>query len=389
MATLSYRHFLESKPLFYRKIDYTRMPRAYRLVEPHLKLNPIIHIIGTNGKGTTGRFLALGLLELGRRVGHYTSPHLRDIRERIWVNGAPVSEEQLELAHRKLQNWLPQNLLGELSYFEYTTLLMAVIFQQVEYPIVEAGLGGEFDATAVFPQQVTLLTPVDRDHESFLGEKIEEIATTKLRSVRREVIVGEQPHWEIVKRVLKRLGLKYYSYREFFTPQQRKEFRERFYFPEFLFSNLLLSLSYFKWRGLPIPETPFWEKLDLPGRLQQIGEQVWIDVGHNRLAAKGVRTFFQLRGKKVYLLYNSYADKNFREILEVLRPILKGVAILPVERNPRIADPAQLKEIVQRLEIPLYPVKEVLNRRPLLIFGSFSVVERFLRDYWEEGERGA
>ena len=79
--------YLGTKPLYYNKIDYMRMPCIYKKIKEELPKPRIIHLIGTNGKGTTGRFLATALYSLGFNTGHYTSPHILEFNERIWLNG--------------------------------------------------------------------------------------------------------------------------------------------------------------------------------------------------------------------------------------------------------------------------------------------------------------
>ena len=184
--------FIDKKPLFYKKINFQRMPKAYNLIKHHINIPPVIHIIGTNGKGSTGRFLAHTLLKRGYTVGHYTSPHILKFNERIWINGKDISNEKLEEVHQKLQKLLPTEISDALSYFEYTTLLAALAFEGLDFVILEAGLGGEFDATNVFDKKKTLITTIDYDHQNFLGERIEEIATTKLNAIQDEAIIGKQ-----------------------------------------------------------------------------------------------------------------------------------------------------------------------------------------------------
>jgi dihydrofolate synthase/folylpolyglutamate synthase len=185
--------FLENKPLFYETIDYTRMPRIYSRIKTYFNLPKIVHIIGTNGKGTTGRFLATALVSLGFKVGHYTSPHILKFNERIWLNGANVSDALLEEYHTKLLQILTKQEAAALSYFEYTTLLAMLLYSdKSEYVILEAGLGGEYDATSVFDNVLTLVTPIDIDHEAFLGDTIEAIAQTKLNAIKKTAIVAKQ-----------------------------------------------------------------------------------------------------------------------------------------------------------------------------------------------------
>ncbi len=143
------------------------MPKAYELIKPYLKTPALIHIVGTNGKGTTGRFLAGILKEAGFKVGHYTSPHILEFRERIWIDGEDASPQQLEAAHERLQKLLPREVLRSLSYFEYTTFLAILAFEGLDFAVMEAGLGGEYDATSVFENILTLVTPIDFDHKEF------------------------------------------------------------------------------------------------------------------------------------------------------------------------------------------------------------------------------
>jgi len=110
--------FLNRKPLFYKKIDLQRMPNTYNLIKNKINIPPVIHIIGTNGKGSTGRFLAHTLLKRGFTVGHYTSPHILKFNERIWINGNNISDAHLEETHQKLQKLLPIDVSKSLSYFD-------------------------------------------------------------------------------------------------------------------------------------------------------------------------------------------------------------------------------------------------------------------------------
>ena len=117
----SLKEFLNAKPLYYDEIDYSRFPRAFKAIKNELEIKPIIHIIGTNGKGSTGRFLALILKANGKKVGHYTSPHIFDFNERFWLDGALASDDELELAHKELleifKKTSAEHFIDELSYF--------------------------------------------------------------------------------------------------------------------------------------------------------------------------------------------------------------------------------------------------------------------------------
>jgi len=377
--------FLERKPLFYKKIDLNRMPNAYKLIKDKLNLTPIVHIVGTNGKGSTGRFLAHTLLKRGFSVGHYTSPHILKFNERIWINGRDISDDELQRVHLKLQKLLPKDVSETLSYFEYTTLLAAFAFEGLDFVIMEAGLGGEFDATNVFNKKTSLITTIDFDHQAFLGNTIEEIATTKLRSIEKEAIIGKQIHkisskFQVsrpkveVKEYAKELkpNAKIYDYLEFFEKREIEDLKNNFKFASFLFDNFLLAMSFLKKENIPFSIKDI-DDLILRGRFEEIEKDLWIDVGHNPLAAKAIVNNLK---EPVYLVYNTYSDKNYEEILKILKPKINTLYLIDV-KNERIEKKENIKKVAKNLGIKVDDFKEV--KKPMLVFGSFSVVEEFIK----------
>jgi len=367
--------FLNQKPLFYKEIDIFRMPRAYSLIKDKIKIPPVIHIVGTNGKGSTGRFLAHTLLKRGYKVGHYTSPHILKFNERIWINGNDISDKELEKVHQKLQKLMPPEMIESLSYFEYTTFLAALAFEGLDFVILEAGLGGEFDATNVFDKKISLITTIDFDHESFLGSTIEEIATTKLNSIQNEAIIGKQIH-NIEDVIFQKRceGKKIYGYLDFFELEEIEELKKGFKFASFLFENYLLAMSFLKKETIPFKINDL-DDLKLPGRFEEIEKDLWIDVGHNPLAAGEI---VKNLPKKVNLVYNTYADKDYKEILKILKPQIKKLYLIDV-KNDRIENKEKIKKAANELGIEVEDFKEIV--KPMLVFGSFSVVEEFLRRY--------
>jgi len=371
------QEFLNKKPLYYDKIDYERMPKTYARIKDKLKLPKIIHLVGTNGKGTTGRFLASALYSLGFNVGHYTSPHILHFNERIWLNGNDVLDCTLENAHTFLQEILTQEESEALSYFEYTTLLAMVILQHFDYVVLEAGLGGEKDATAVFENIVTVVTPIDKDHEAFLGDTIEQIATTKLKAVQKEAILAYQKHQEVYE-VAKKITPKYTSFEEFLEEEDKQKIQniaKSLNLPQYLEQNLSLSVAVLKFLKLSYSESDFVEA-KLFGRLTQLKENVIVDVGHNPLAAQAIVE--SLKPNKYTLVYNSYSDKDYKSILTILQPIVQEVEILHIE-NERIEDTLKLEHAVDTLGFQRSVFKELKEEKNYLVFGSFKVVEEFLK----------
>ena len=370
-------HFLNLKPLYYNEIDYTRMPRVYERIKKDLKIPKIIHIIGTNGKGTTGRFLATALYNITKSVGHYTSPHIIDFNERIWLNGSNVTNEVLELAHLKLLNILTKDEAKSLSYFEYTTFLAMVVFEGLEYIVLEAGLGGEHDATAVFKKELTLVTPIDKDHEDFLGTTIKEIATTKLNAIQDNAILAHQNYQEVYEIAFakKQNILKIEDILNAKDIEKVNKIAKEFSLVTYLRDNLALSISALKFLNLTYEQKHF-ENAKLFGRLTQINEQIIVDVGHNTLAANAILK--ALNGKKFILVYNSYKDKEYSKILSILKPIIKEVQIIDIE-DERIEKSEKMKKTLENLDIKYSQFNGIKEDEKYLVFGSFKVVENFLK----------
>lgn len=373
-------NFLNNKPLYYDVIDYTRMPRVYARVQNALKIPKIIHLIGTNGKGTTGRFLASALFSLGYKVGHYTSPHILAFHERIWINGRDVSDRALNAAHYKLQTLLTSEESEALSYFEYTTLLAMLLFGDLEYVVLEAGLGGEFDATAVFPKVLTLVTPIDKDHEAFLGDTVAAIATTKLNAVQNAAILAKQKH-EIVYEVAARLSDKdIYKTQDLLSMGDYKKIQDISYMltlAPYLEENLKLSIAALKYFDIAYEVSDFAEA-KLFGRLSQIENNILLDVGHNALAAASIAE--ALQGKKYTLIYNSYKDKDYKTILKTLLPIIESVELIEVD-EARIESTQRMQEALDTLGIKHKDFKAIEAEKNYLVFGSFSVAQKFLQTY--------
>ena len=378
---MNLHQFLESKPLYYDEIDYTRMPRIYAKIRERFLTPKIIHIIGTNGKGTTGRFLATALYNLGFSTGHYTSPHILFFNERIWLDGKDISEEKLEAAHKKLQHLLSKEDSEALSYFEYTTFLAMVVYEQCDYVVLEAGLGGEHDATAVFDKTLTILTPVGKDHESFLGETIEEIAATKLRAVQNNLIVAQQVDervYDVVASLAKERGFHFKRAEELLSKDLAflaHKISDGMHLAPYLSQNLSTAIATLSFLELSVDEQSF-RGGRLFGRLSRLGENIVVDVGHNTLAA--TKIVESLSKDRYILVYNSYKDKDYKNILKILKPIVASVELIEID-DVRIEKKEKIEGVLQNLEIPYQTFTQIQEGKNYLVFGSFSVVEAFLK----------
>lgn len=378
--------FLDQKPLFYEEIDYERFPKIYKRIAHHFTIPKIIHVIGTNGKGTTGRFLAQMLHACGLHVGHYTSPHILELRERIWLDGLPSENTLLEMAHVQLCSFLSQEDADALSYFEYTTLLaMLVLGPRCDYVVLEAGLGGEFDASNVFPKILSIVTPIGYDHQSFLGNTIEEIATTKLNSIATNFIIAPQTEKKVLTLAFQKANMlgvemvKGHAYLSQEKAQLIEMFAKKHQLPLFLHDNFITAYSALTFLGYDVAIN-CTEFKPLSGRYHLFLPNVRLDVGHNPMAAHALVEAYG--DNKVILVYNSYADKAYEEILTILKPIISKVEIIPVE-NTRMVDKNLLKSVIKALHLNVEIFQGIDESKEYLVFGSFSVIEAFLKGHRE------
>lgn len=194
-------------------IDLT-LDRVYRLLaalgHPERRLPPVIHIAGTNGKGSTQAMIRAGLESTGDRVHAYTSPHLARFHERIRLAGELISEPALTAL---LDECVTANGPDEITFFEITTCAAFLAFARTkaDWTLLEVGLGGRLDATNVVDQpRLTIITPVSLDHESYLGDTVAKIAAEKAGIIKRgvPVIVGPQTPegLEVIEARAARLG---------------------------------------------------------------------------------------------------------------------------------------------------------------------------------------
>ena len=189
---------LERMMALHPKVIDLTLDRVWRLLEaldhPQTKMPPVIHIAGTNGKGSTQAMIRAGLEASGAAVHAYTSPHLARFHERIRLAGDLITEEALT---EVLDRCYTANGPDPITYFEITTVaaLLAFAESSADYTLLEVGLGGRLDATNVIDDPaVTIITPVDLDHQSFLGDTLSAIAGEKAGIIKRGIpcVVGPQ-----------------------------------------------------------------------------------------------------------------------------------------------------------------------------------------------------
>jgi len=340
------------------------LERITRLLEalgnPHRSCK-FVHVAGTNGKGSTCAMIEAGLRAAGIHTGLYTSPHLVEPVERIQIAGAPVSPEQFANAfnevHQAAERMLKSTDL-ELhpSYFETISAMGFLLFRQmqVDTVVLEVGLGGRLDATNVVTPQLCVITPIDFDHQAFLGDKIEQIAVEKAGILKKDVpaIFAEQN--ARVEAVLKsRAKGPYVVAREWPIENVQIDSRgSRFHLRgcqiscplagEHQIQNARTAAIALHQLGVPpdgIANTRW------PGRLEQVADHpaIILDGAHNPAAARALVRYVQqfYSNRRVWFVFGVMRDKAVSEIAELLFPLAHRV-ILTAPANSRAMPPENI-----------------------------------------------
>ncbi|WRC10634.1 bifunctional folylpolyglutamate synthase/dihydrofolate synthase [Helicobacter pylori] len=375
--------FLETKPKEYHKFDPSRFIQIYKdfknaFFEIQAK---VIHVVGTNGKGSTGRFLTLLLADQNFKVLHFTSPHVFEFRERFFLNGSVVGESVLENAHQQLQS---HAFSSACSYFEYATLLAVMLAKDCDYLVLEAGLGGEFDSTNALEKTLSVFAPIDYDHKEFLGDSLESIATTKLKAMGSLSIIA--PQQELVLNIAQKIAKDKHAKLIVVQNEISKgvmDYIERYHLAHFLAMNLEVALKAFE-TLLPCNKQEVLKNLkplNLIGRCELLSPNILIDVGHNPHSAKALKEEIKrVFNAPIVLIYNCYQDKDAFLVLEILKPVVKKVLILELH-NERIIQLEKLKGILETLGLEHALFEELKENENYLVYGSFLVANAFYERY--------
>ena len=355
---------------------------AEALGSPHLAV-ACAHIAGTNGKGSTAAMLESILRAAGLRTGLYTSPHLEVINERIRIDGENISNERFAEVWTTVSVTIESLMAtGKLSahptFFECVTAMAFVAFadSKLAFAIYETGMGGRFDATNIVTPEVAIITPIDFDHENYLGHSIQEISGEKAGIIKAGVAVVssvERPEagTVIAKRCaevnapLAEVGAAWqvqslnvsnglYSVEATFTQTSQKiklapALPGRFQVQNALAAataGILLAEQRFKVSEEAIARgiaTVHW-----PGRLERIDERpdIYVDGTHNPAGARELLSFWEenFDGRRIFLVYGAMRDKAVDEIAGLLFSRAEAV-IFTAPHQSRAISASLLSEI--------------------------------------------
>ncbi len=387
-----------------------RIEHLLRLLgNPHRRY-PIVHVTGTNGKGSVCALVAAALHAQGYRVGLYTSPHLCRFNERIQIGGAPVDDSSLV----ELLPWLlsEADAVGA-TFFEVTTALAFALFARhaVDVAVVEVGMGGRYDATNVVEPLVAVITGVDYDHQDYLGRTLEDIAWQKVGIVKpgRPAVIGEvRPHVrELLCRWAQESGASTIIVPEpnfqliAATPELQQHIRlpngSELVLPlagEHQQRNLAIALAVRELLAdeFPISDEAFAEGVRnvrrwgaLRARIEPIRLQppVIVDVAHNPGGIAALLKALELHGYGAVhwnVVFGAMADKDVEGMLRLLASHVQELfACAP--QTERALPAEQLCAIARTCGIAAEPVGSVADAvdrawqkgEPCLIVGSFYV----------------
>ncbi len=362
------------KPFGRRPINYDLgniYELLHRLDNPENNIPPVIHVAGTNGKGSTIAFMKHILIEAGYRVHVYTSPHLLYFNERIVLANQVISSAFL---YEILEECRIVSEDMQITFFEGTTAAAFLAFSKVEADIIllETGLGGRLDATNVVKKPLlNIITPISLDHQGYLGNSIEGIAREKAGIIKKGAVCVLSEQKENVRYLLE------------YTAIQRHAsvYRKNFEWNCRVIEDYMLFESNHEIVELPLPsllgehqvinagtavaaltilankynynisyenvcnglQNTYW-----PARLEQItsgklidllpsrsGFQVFLDGAHNSSGAHAILKWARLQEKEVYFIIGLTQGRDGKEFLEILKPVIKYLCCICVEYEPR------------------------------------------------------
>lgn len=339
-----------------------------KLGNPQLRF-PVVHIAGSNGKGSVAAIVTAILRSAGYRTALYTSPHLNDFRERIRIDGALVSKEAVIRAAEKVREvYDPEKT----TFFEFTTAVafLCIAEERPDIAIVEVGLGGRLDATNTVNPLVTVITDISREHEDYLGKGIESVAREKAGVIKVGVPVVSGAVRKAARKVIRETAVSrdapLLEFGRDFTAVPSADRSFTFHGPGRYLENLNSALAgshqvknaalavavieELNRRGFTVGEDAIRRgtaAARFPGRFEQVAEKpdVIIDAAHTPESIRLLKsTFTKLYpGVRPLVITGMLAEKNWREMAKILATMADRVMCVPPQGN-RALDPAMLAD---------------------------------------------
>ncbi len=413
---------LERMMALHPKVIDLTLDRMFRLLDalgnPQNELPPIVHIAGTNGKGSTQAMIRAGMEATGKMVHAYTSPHLARFHERIRLAGDLISEDALTAV---LDECYDANLGESITYFEITTAAALLAFSRTpaDFTLLEVGLGGRLDATNVTDQmELSIITPVSIDHQQFLGDTLGEIAGEKAGIIKRHVpcIVGPQDDvaLEVIERQATRMGAPLLVYGQHWhvgTEAGRLVFQDERGLLDLPMPNLpghhqvlnagtalaaLRHLGFDEAACEAAITQAFW-----PARMQRLKNgplvdaapeaELWLDGGHNAAAGQAIADLLgQGAARPAHLICGMLKTKDIASYLRPLATHAKSLHAVSIPGESATLPAAETAAAARDAGIPAYVAEDVLSglqqivkgypQAKVLICGSLYLAGAVLRE---------
>ncbi len=356
------------------------------------------HIAGTNGKGSTTTWLASLLQMHGYTVGTFTSPAIVDVHDQIQINGQPLTKNEMDALFEQL----PKTLDGQLTEFELLTVLAFLAFRthDVDFAVVETGLGGRGDSTNVIDPIASIITTIELDHESILGNTEALIAKEKagILKNKRPAIIGEvsEEAWTVIQEEARRVGARTKRFGKDFVALRRN--KEEAYKGQSLYKwhhrrfegfhqlhNATLAIAACEATNIPLVEDRIqevMERVTMPHRFEKVDDNLYLDGAHNVAAAVAlVETIRMKWGEEARIDFyvGMLARKNVPAFIETIRPVAH--TITPILFNHRESmtekewstlcerQPIQLKKLQEKMAISN-------QKYPVIVCGSLYMLEQ-------------
>lgn len=394
--------YLDKLGLFHMDLSLNRITTVLDELELRRPPYVVAHVLGTNGKGSTCAFLSSLAQSAGLNTGLYTSPHFVTPRERVRVNGQMLDEEEwCDLANDVMEAG------GDtLTYFEFLTVLAVLAFYdyEVDIAVIEAGLGGMYDATTALTTDVTIYTPIAMDHQQVLGERLEDIARDKAGAIRSGVPVvtnvQEEAALAVLRDVAAQKGTTLHVAADIATMPESPRFGLA---GPHQYANACLALGAFKvlaeangWNPPPMMDWDDVKELGfadawIAGRLHEIPAQadhpaLVLDGAHNMHAFAALREALRSRGDKpAAIIFGCMRDKDVQEIVPQVLALSDGPVFLPpIPDNERAMVPEDLAAAMGSRAVVCASMGEALRKarkavldKEVLLCGSLYLLGEF------------
>ena len=343
--------WLESRIGLNFRSGLDRMSQAVSLLNHPEENYPIIHVTGTNGKGSTIAFMSQLFVQHEKKVGTFTSPHMVSVHDRICINHEPISDEDFTRLGRQVREMERQlrQTHDPLSYFEILTLMALLYFkeEQVDVALIEVGIGGLLDTTNVVAGDIAVVTSVGLDHQETLGDSIAAIAEQKAGIFKEKKVAVIGPLAEEARRICelraKKLDVVLYEYGRDFSFSKGRFFSPDVNIPHLKLSlagtyqeenaavalqSFLLFMGQHSWQVQIELVRKALQETHWAGRLEYFERGIYLDGAHNLPALSRLVEFIrQQEQKEIFLLFGALKRKNYQGMLSYLKQELPHVQL--------------------------------------------------------------